>query len=194
MPKGVYTRKPKSTKFEVGTIHNTPQGPVKILEHLKDTSGGKHHRVVILCMETGYVANVQCTNITTGKFKDYRKRTVYGIGYLGTNIHIPSRDSGLLLRRIYDLWANMLKRAYAGYDKSYSDVSVDQRWHSFEVFLNTISDVPGYTEWERGANLVLDKDTRVPGNRMYSRDTCHFISPYKNSQDASTRRWASRNA
>lgn len=188
MPKGIYKRKPRITKYAPGTVHSTPAGDIIILEylHYKD----RQNRVVIRFLETGYVANVQVTNIAAGKIKDRRKRTVYGVGYLGSEIKIPSRDSGSIIRRLYDLWANMLKRAYGGYDKSYSDVEVDKRWHSFTTFMRTIVDVPGYLEWEKGENLVLDKDIRIPGNRVYSRDTCVFITPSENSSDASKRRWA----
>lgn len=192
MPKGIYERKEKTSKYAVGTVHDTPAGKIKILEFLRAQTG-KRHRVVIRFLETGYVANVQCTNIASGKIKDHRKRTVYGVGYLGSSLRVPPRESGSIIRRLYDLWANMLKRVYGGYDSSYVDVSVDVRWHSFEVFMSTVIDVPGYDKWERGENVVLDKDIKVPGSRTYSRDTCLFVSPSENSSDSSKRRWASRN-
>lgn len=193
MPKGVYIRKPKTSKYAVGTVHDTPSGKIKIVEYLK-AKIGKRHRAVIMFLETGYVANVQCSNIAAGKIKDYRKRTVYGVGYLGAQLHIPPRDSKTVLRRLYDLWANMLKRVYGGYDTGYSDVTVDPRWHSFESFMSTIIEVPGYMRWERNGDVVLDKDIRISGSRTYSRDTCLFVTPFENSSsDASKRRWASNN-
>ena len=194
MPKGIYKRKPKATKYAPGTIHDTPQGKIKVLDYIRATNS-KRPRAIILCLETGYVANVQCTNIATGKFRDYRKRSVYGVGYLGTKMHIPSRSSGSIIRRLYDLWANMLKRAYGGYDPSYDDVTVEPAWHSFEKFMKTIINVSGYAEWERNDEpMVLDKDIRVPGSRIYSRETCMFVTPQENTSDASKRRWASVNA
>ena len=43
-----------------------------------------------------------------------------------------------------------------------------------------------------GAALHLDKDTKVSGNRVYSRDTCAFVSVITNLTDAALRRWGSK--
>lgn len=171
------------------SIINTPNGEVEILEKIKGyTVNGKKvkGRAIIKVLETGTVLNVQMGNLEAGKWKDYRKPSVYGVGYIGSDIKIPER--GTYIRRAYDLWANMLKRAYGGYQDSYKGVTVDVRWHSFTNFLNTFIDIEGYDLWEKGEDVHLDKD--LAGKNLYSLDTCVFIPASDNIKESSTRRWA----
>ena len=185
-----------TSKYSPGSIHLTPKGNVRILSRKpgKKYSQGKilHPRLVIEILATGTTLDIQQGNLILGKFNDYRARTVYGVGYTGSNITIPDRGTNSIIRRIYDLWANMLKRAYGGYQscKTYADVGVDPRWHSFTNFLNTVQKVPGYVEWEKGETpLSLDKDIKGDGRQVYSLDTCMFVSPSENTREACFRRW-----
>lgn len=184
------------TKYEVGSIHNTPKGKIKILEYIagKKLPNGKkqHPRAIIKFLNTGCVRNVQTTNIAKGKIEDFRAKTVYNIGYIGSEIKIPAR--GTIIRRIYDLWANMLKRCYGNYRGKYTGCNVDPRWHSFTNFLNTINNVEGYEMWEKHPNekICLDKDIKVKGNKTYSVDTCMFVTNNENVRDSLYRRWCRR--
>lgn len=180
MPTGVYERK---SKFSVGSVHETPNGPVVVLEYIPKKDG-KHARAVVRFLNTGYVSNCQAANILQGKVQDKRAPTVHGVGYLGSDIRIPERGGGDI-RRAYDMWTNMLRRSY------YEGLStVDPRWHNFTAFLNSLQDIPGYEAWERRENVHLDKDIRVPGNREYSLNTCAFVPASENIADAGRRRWA----
>jgi hypothetical protein len=147
-----------TTKYKVGSIVNTPKGKIKILDY---TSGKrlpnnrrKHARATIRFIESGWVCNVQVTNIASGHIEDCRAKTVYGVGYLDTNMKIPTRGNSII-RRVYDLWANMLKRCYGGYDTCYTGCTVDKRWHSFKNFLNSVQELEGYEEWERGEKYAF---------------------------------------
>lgn len=191
MPKGVYIRAPRVTKYDAGTIHSTPYGDAVVLERLP-REPGKQPRAIIKFLTTGSVANVQTCNLIGGKVRDVRSPSVYGVGYLGSDLKIPARGAGEL-RDLYDLWANMLKRAYGGYDASYGDVTVDVRWHSFTAFVNTVSEVDSFSAWRADKSMHLDKDIKVPGNRIYSKDTCMFVSESDNCRDASNRRWGNGN-
>lgn len=179
MAKGVYKRTHEyKGKYKVGTVHETPYGEVVVLEVLQGTRGrGQNTRLVIRFTATGAVRNVQANNLSQGKVKDYMAPTVYGIGYIGSELRIPTRGCGEV-RRAYDLWANMLKRTV--YDPAYADVVVDPRWLSFTRFLNTLPHVPGYDLWVAGEDVHLDKDKRVPGSRTYGLDTCWFIPAEQN--------------
>ena len=183
-----FTRSYKS-KYDAGTIHNCSGGEFIILERIKATeeNGLKNARAVIRFTATGYTCNVQLSNIPQNKIKDKRLPTVYGIGYLDTDITIPARSSGSLIRAMYDLWANMLKRVYGNYDTYYSDATVDKRWHSFKNFLNTVHNVPGYADWVQDHSMHLDKDHS--GTRVYSMTTCEFITPANNAKLAAQKRW-----
>lgn len=190
MPKGIYKRKEVGSKYDAGTVHDCPTGQLVVVEKLPRVEG-KQPRAIIRFINTGSVVNCQLCNISTGKVKDPRTPTVYGVGYIGSTLVVPQR--GHPLRNMYDLWANMLKRCYGNVEASYKDCTVDSRWHSFTNFVNTLPNIPGFQDWAAGANLHLDKDMRVPGNRVYSMDTCAFITESANLQDASNRRWAKRN-
>lgn len=183
------------TKYEIGSIHNTKNGKIKILDYTpgRRENGRKiHPRATIVFLNTGCVRNVQTTNISKGKIEDFRRKTVYNVGYLGSDIKIPAR--GTLIRRIYDLWANMLKRCYGNYRGKYTGCSVDKRWHSFTNFLNTIQNVEGYLYWEQNPkqHISLDKDIKKPGNKVYSMENCMFVSNSENIRDAALRRWGRR--
>lgn len=179
MPKGVYTRpQGYKGKYKPGTLHETPYGQIKVLSVDETTTGrGQATRLVVQFTATGAVRNVQANNLSQGKVKDYFAPTVYGIGYIGSELRIPARGRGTV-RRAYDLWANMLKRVTS--DPAYADVTVDPRWLSFTRFLNTLHLIPGYEDWEAGADVHLDKDQRVPGSRTYGLDTCWFIPATQN--------------
>lgn len=181
------------SKYSVGGIYPSSQGDVKILEiipALKGVPGRSNKRAVIRFIETGYTCNIQLSNLPTGHLKDRRKPTVYGVGYLDTDITIPTRGDSIL-RRIYDLWANMLKRCYG--DKAsrnwnyYCDVEVDKRWHSFKQFASTIHLVPGYKAWEEDSSMHLDKDKS--GSRIYGLTTTEFITCSENARLACDKRW-----
>lgn len=179
-----------AAKYEIGQTYDTPKGKVLILARTpKHYENGqmKHPRVTLKVLETGTILNVQTTNIATGKFNDYRRPTVYNIGYIGSDIKIPSR--GTFIRRAYDLWANMLKRAYGEYKGKYKNVTVDKRWHNFTAFLNSLPLLENYDKWERGEPYSLDKDTKIKGNRQYSQDTCRFILCTENSSNGANSRW-----
>lgn len=178
--------------YEIGKTYKTPKGEILVLDRTKKQylSDGtvRHPRATIKFLKTGTVINVQTCNIKTGKFEDYREPTVYGVGYLGSPIRIPERNSNSSIRRVYDLWANMLKRCYGGYPSSYVGCTVDKRWHNFTTFLNTIIDVDGYEFWEKNPYMHLDKDIKGNG-KVYSKDTCMFVTATENIQDCLNRRW-----
>lgn len=78
----------------------------------------------------------------------------------------------------YSKWMNMLGRCYsATYHKkrpSYKDCTVYEEWLVFSKFKAWMMT----QDWE---DKVLDKDLFGEGNKMYSPDTCVFISPELNS-------------
>lgn len=184
-------------KYFVGEEYNTPCGRVKILEIItksKVLTGRSNKRAVIRFIESGYTCNIQLSNLTTGKIKDRRQPSVYGVGYLDTNITIPKRGDSIV-RRIYNLWSNMLKRCYGDKvsrnHKYYKDVTVDKRWHSFKQFMSTIHLVEGYELWEKDSSMNLDKD--LSGERVYSLTTTKFITSTENAKLANQKRWHGSN-
>jgi len=181
-------------KYKVGGIHTVTDGSFKILEIIptkKGVAGRSNRRAVIRFLDTGFTTNIQLSNIKANKVKDKRLPSVYGVGYLDTTIRIPSRASGSIIRRVYDLWANMLKRVYGTKHTSdykyYKDVTVDKRWHSFKHFLGTIHKVPGFDAWVCNPSMHLDKDLK--GGRIYDVDNCTFLSCADNARLACSKRY-----
>lgn len=185
------------TKFYEGAILETPKcGPVELLRVYPAPNRMSPKRADIRYLRTGTLQNVQVNNIENGKCRDCNQPTVYGVGYLGSYVKIPTRGKHNLYRRAYDLWCNMLKRAYHDtQERFYEDVSVDVRWHSFKNFWNSLEDLPGYEEWvESPGQVDLDKDKLSKGQRVYSKDTCCFISHRENMQYTKRAKRAPRNA
>jgi hypothetical protein len=185
--------------YEINKTYETPKGLIKILsrtkKHKLPNGKIKHARAVIQFVKTGTVIDVQTGNIKAGKFEDFMEPTVYGVGFLGSPIRIPARGSNSIIRKIYDLWANMLKRAYGNYGSrsSYTGCVVDPRWHNFTTFLNTIHEVEGYEEWEKDSSMHLDKGIKKGYCKIYSRDHCKFVSAAENVADSVKRRWGKTN-
>lgn len=69
----------------------------------------------------------------------------------------------------YTAWYNMMYRCYSGKKVSYKDCSVSPDWHSFMSFRS-------WMEKQDWKGKHLDKDLLVEGNKLYSKDTCLFIS------------------
>lgn len=77
----------------------------------------------------------------------------------------------------YRTWTDMLNRAYSAKEKTrhptYKDVTVCKEWHTFSVFKT----------WMESQNFVLgqlDKDLLIAGNKVYSPETCVFVSKQVN--------------
>ena len=139
--------------------------------------------------ESGYKTVAKTQNIIYGKVKDYLRPSVYGMGYIGSGMKIPTRVSGELSRRHYDLWANMLKRVTS--ERGYEDVSVHSTWCNFTVFNAEITELDGYSDWLLDSTgYHLDKD--ISGSRTYSKSTCAFVPAAVNLSDAANRRWGNK--
>lgn len=60
-------------------------------------------------------------------------------------------------------------------------VKVDPKWHNFKGFLEDFDSIDGWDEDEfMKGNLQLDKDLKYKGNKLYSKDTCMWVTPEEN--------------
>lgn len=102
-------------------------------------------------------------------------RLVYGVGIndapytvKGEGFHCP----------FHRKWSDMMTRAYSdAYHKqrpTYRDVEVCEEWQTFTNF-------KAWMETQDWQGKELDKDLKVPGNRVYSPDACLFVSPRVNT-------------
>ncbi|ALY07127.1 hypothetical protein VmeM32_00140 [Vibrio phage vB_VmeM-32] len=83
--------------------------------------------------------------------------------------------------KVYNAWAHMLQRCYDPkyHEKntSYIGCSVCDEWHYFQTFAEWYYD--NYPT--DGESYQLDKDLKVIGNKVYSPETCLFVSSVVNS-------------
>ena len=111
---------------------------------------------------------------------------VHGVGILG---NAKSTDGNGKQTREYILWHGMLQRCYS--DKyhethqTYKDCTVCERWLVFANFLEDLPLIEGYEFWRDNPKqgIALDKDSKIEGNKIYSIDTCKFVSKSNNTKE-----------
>ena len=95
--------------------------------------------------------------------------------------------------KIYNLWFNMLRRCYdttqhkRSKGKSYADCEVCEDWKYLSCFERDIKTLSNYDKWKTSDDYVLDKDTIKQGNRIYSKDTCCFITKEESLKEMNIR-------
>lgn len=132
----------------------------------------------------GHKLEVQFARVARGGVKNRNHPSVCGVGYIGYGEH-NAMDDG---RRseAYRAWSCMFTRCYSKkYQQrqpTYIGCTVHSDWHSFQVF----------AEWFK-LNYVkgfeLDKDIKVKGNRVYSAETCMFVSAKDNKVESSAKHY-----
>lgn len=116
-------------------------------------------------------------------------RLIYGVGINDADYTVQIREtiSGTGNKRkrkliwicpFYSKWVAMLERGYSrrlkNKHKTYKDCSVCEEWWRFSNF-------KAWMERQNWEDCELDKDLLVPGNKLYSPETCLFVSHRINS-------------
>jgi hypothetical protein len=103
-----------------------------------------------------------------------RNKLVYGIGINDADYNIqPIIDGKQVMCKYYSTWAKMLQRCY--YPKlharhpTYIGCTVTKEWLTFSNFKKWMM----LQDWE---GKCLDKDILIQGNKIYSPETCMFVS------------------
>lgn len=161
-------------------------GDFKILSEIRIK--GNRTKLEVEFLETGAVDCFDRNKTLAGNIRDRYKRIVYDVACIGK----ASKKGN---EKEYSLWHSMIRRCYAKNDNSYCDygakgVTVCDRWLCFEYFLEDITKINGYDrELLYSKKLNLDKDKtqqHLPLNeRIYSLETCNFITPSENVKLAS---------
>lgn len=119
--------------------------------------------------------------------------SVYRVGILGVSkdgSKPKTIDEYGKKTREYGLWHHMLERCYSDkrHEKcpTYKDCTVCQRWLVFVNFLEDLPLIENYELWRDNPNsrVSLDKDIKVQGNKIYSLETCKFVSKSDNSKES----------
>lgn len=93
-----------------------------------------------------------------------------------------------LRKRLQIVKDSMMGRCYNKNNPKYKNygargVTVDSKWHRVKGFLDDYDKIDGWDE-EKFLNreLQLDKDTKFKGNKLYSKDTCRWVTPEENNK------------
>lgn len=118
-------------------------------------------------------------------------KSVYGVGCLGlmSDGSKPKTKRDGKMSREYTMWNNMIGRAYSPtwHDEhpSYIDTEVCDRWKCFASFLEDLPLIEGYDLWlnHPDEGVALDKDIKGEGSKLYSLETCCFVSRADNAKE-----------
>ncbi len=167
----------KPSKYAVDTVHPTNKsGECIVVESLPK------YRIKVKFPDTGTICEVSTANLSRGRVFDCRVPSHHNIGYHG-DVLMPK--SWPEYKKAIKTWESMLWRCYS--DKqpdSYVGCSVHEEWHNFSNFLNWfVATYPFYSE----EVMQLDKDIKVPGNRIYGADTCLWVTQEENLKEMTDR-------
>ena len=164
----------QNSDMNIGTIHTTNNcGDLVIIDYINAK------KVKVRFMLTGYEKTVSAGNIREGKVKDVLCPSVYGVGFLGCGDHKVSINKRHTKK--YITWRDMIERCYTErmhlIRPTYIGVSVCDDWHNFQNFGDWYDKhyIEGYH---------LDKDKKSGLSKVYSPNTCCFISVQENIEIA----------
>jgi len=159
----------KSKKYFYGAefkmTDNYSECPIKIIgKHIKLNN----YYYVQFMDKFGAIKKSHSNHIKNGEIKNPYRKSVYEVGYLGDyyviNPTINGKDS-----ICYTKWHDMLKRCY----KTKTGAIVTPAWLCYSEFSIWFND--NYVE-----NMELDKDLKSVNKKIYSPETCSFLTRSKN--------------
>lgn len=182
-------RKFNSSKtFYTGSKHNTNKsGEITIVGQLEhyytDSRGHKSYRYFRIRFEDGTETVTTATCIHRGEVLNKNLPLLYGKGVVGYSNYDLYKDNAPTKEGA--LWQSMLARCYAFPRPknfiTYEECTVADRWLYFPNFCEDLPGIEGYDLWiQNPTGIHLDKDSKVPGNKVYSKDTCRFITHKEN--------------
>ena len=171
----------------MGTVATKHLWPVEVLEDkiiLPTVNGNVSYNMRVRFINPnmfGFHTERICSRniVNSLTLKDIYMPILCGYGCIG---NAPSMDEHGNKSLEYSKWAAMISRCYNPKDSSYRSygargVYVCHRWLCYEFYLQDLPLLPGYNEYiaHGMTGYDIDKDTRYPGNLVYSADTCCFI-------------------
>lgn len=158
-----------------------PENVVKI------KPGIDNERFLVKFKDTGCIIDASYGAIRHGRVRDFMKPQVAGVGFVGSDITISDE----FIFDFYKPWNDMLNRCYRVEDNDYKyygalGVRVDPRWFNFTNFMFDAMFLPNFEKRMAFPQIYqLDKDylqINLPKEqRIYSRDTCMWLSKYDNT-------------
>lgn len=138
--------------------------------------------VDVMFVSTGHVTKTTAGQVRRGQVRDVTAPSVCGVGFNGFGSFSKTTH-----RKIYTTWTSMMHRCYdANFhknNKTYKDCTVCPEWHNFQTFAEWMSS----QEYE---GKQLDKDIKIKGNKVYSPDTCMFVTHGDNARNSSVKTYS----
>lgn len=183
-----------SSVFYTGSIWQTHKsGTVVVLgfdgRFVYDKHRRPHYRRIIVQFEDGTKLSVDRSALSRGDLENPNRQSVYNRGFVGIGEFITHTNR--TSTKEYKLWSGMFIRCYDPQTHkthpTYKDCEVDERWWNFQTFCWDILKLKNYDHWRKSQSAYhLDKDIKVKGNKLYSKDTCMFVTARENSREAKT--------
>lgn len=139
----------------------------------------------ICFIETKYVAKYTKYKILKGEVRDILSPTLYNIGRLG--------DKYFTAHFLYGRWKSMMSRCYNTKDVSYPNygakgITVCDRWYNFSNYVDDVILLEGYNEeLVKTRKLQLDKDVINREAKIYSPETCKWVTQSENTKEMNKR-------
>ena len=174
-----------------GSLHETNFGTVEIIGSVDKvymrTDGRRRYDEFLIKFQDGTKTIARRSNINCGTVKNLNYPNVCHRGFIG-----QGKMRSWVNRETtpeYVLWHAMLNRCYGekflDISPTYRGCKVVERWHNFQNFCKDIETIKGYDDWVdslKGTKYQLDKDIKIEGNKLYSKETCLFVSRLENMQ------------
>lgn len=166
-------------KYDIGTIHRTNEGyDIEIIARCKNV---RYRRIKFLDGYE-YETEVQMGAMSNGSIKNQHSKSVCGMGMYSKGKWKANEKKKHT--REYNLWTNMLKRAYDPilHEKrpTYIDVEVSEELLDFQNFCEIVTKIPFYDAKDKNEkHFAMDKD--LFNIEEYSKDTIVFIPQSLNS-------------
>jgi hypothetical protein len=180
-----------------GSVWNTSKsGEITVLSQVDEYSisknNSKYYSKFVVQFTDGHKTIATMSRIKRGLVLNRFYPFLYQRGFVGEGEHRVSLKGKTT--KIGTLWHNIFSRCYdeelqKTKNSSYKDCEIDIRWWCFQDFCGDIMQLEGYTDWINGTmrEYDIDKDTKIKGNKIYSKDTCVFITHKENTKKGNRR-------
>lgn len=166
-------------------LNSTQDGKIIVLPEVLFNEKIKRNTYKVKFLDTGNLRFFTKKEILTGKVKDLYKPRIFDVACIGK----ASKKENY---KLYSIWYQMISRCYNKNHKRYKEyggkgVTVSKEWHCFENFLNTVIDVENYnlemiSNTKKGLNLDKDFLQLNKENKIYSKETCVFVTNIMNQR------------
>lgn len=151
-------------KMKLGDLYDTnTSGMCKVID-IQNAA-----KVTVEFLDTGTKVCTTAQNIRNGEVRDWMYKDILGVACLGIGPYNESANRDAKLS-----WRNMLHRCYSErvqlVSPTYIGCKVSEKWLNFQNFAEWFENYPN-----RQKGWHVDKDILIPGNKIYSEDTCCLV-------------------